>query len=109
MGLVSLLRIVIVAMMPAAIWNGGTAQAATIDAVTYAGARTILFVPAREACRGLGLSVRYDGTTNGLYIDNRRMENRTLRRLPNSTILLPVHSLTAVGATVTWDGRTNLA
>jgi hypothetical protein len=75
-----------------------------IDGITFAGARTVLFVPAHEVATLLGYPLHWDTTSRKLFINNRVVAGRNLRRMPNGAILIPVALLTSVGARISWDG-----
>ena len=80
-----------------------------VDGITFAGARTILFVPARDVGRMLGFSLLWNKSSRKLSINNRLVASRNLRRAPDGTIFIPVAALAAVGAAISWDGKRKIA
>jgi hypothetical protein len=84
-------------------------EAGVIDGVTFAAEPGMLYAPVRELGDELELPVRWDGSSDTVYLGERPVSNDAARRLVDGTILLPVRDLDAWDAGVTWDAEANTA
>jgi hypothetical protein len=85
----------------------GFSQTVMLDGVTFAGARSVIYVPAREATRSLGLKLGYSASTKTISISDRPIADT--KTLFDGTMLVSLRALRELGLEVQWDQAANEA
>lgn len=80
-----------------------------IEGVTFDSGHRRLYAPVRKIGDALGLEVRWDGDARQLWLDDTRLADDHVRRLPDGTRLVAVRAFEDWGASVTWDEEAGAA
>lgn len=76
-----------------------------LDGITFAGDRGVVYLPLREIAASLKLPLAYDQATKVTSLGNKEWTDWG-PSLFDGTRLVPIRSLTKLGASVTWDPET---